>query len=337
MTFEEATRRAKRDSGSLVWHYTTLDTLALILKSGHLLATEVSFLNDIRETRTADEVFGEALDGLDNGDNAEFIHGVATMLQDIDSGQADDGGADAELLASARFVLCASLEGDSLYAWRTYSNAGGCAIGLDPRSPLSVVTSEGEPAPAVNPWSPVIYERAELLAEAYDELKLLAADWHFEQSKADDDGFVSGGFDLFTHRAPRVRSALRARAKDPAFREENEVRMTVEPWKTSSIITTSSSMGPRPHLRLAAANTWHKGVAESAEPALLPIRAIRLGPGAPEAADKGLRWLLRAHGYPLDPDPITQFDGDPQGDGRLDPDWSKTVIIDRSRRPYRTT
>jgi hypothetical protein len=37
-----------RPRGRLVWHYTSLDVLALILDSDCLVATEVSFQNDIR-------------------------------------------------------------------------------------------------------------------------------------------------------------------------------------------------------------------------------------------------------------------------------------------------
>lgn len=63
MDYAAAIARA-RTGGELVWHYTTLDTLALILQGNSLLATEVSFQNDIRETLTADAAFKEALEAL---------------------------------------------------------------------------------------------------------------------------------------------------------------------------------------------------------------------------------------------------------------------------------
>lgn len=63
MDYDRALDRA-RTPGGLVWHYTTLDTLALILQNNFLLATGVSFQNDIRETSTADAVFREVLESM---------------------------------------------------------------------------------------------------------------------------------------------------------------------------------------------------------------------------------------------------------------------------------
>lgn len=48
-------------SDELIWHYTTLETLALILSSKSLLATEAGFQNDPGESIYADTILTEAL------------------------------------------------------------------------------------------------------------------------------------------------------------------------------------------------------------------------------------------------------------------------------------
>lgn len=119
---------------NLVWHYTNLSTLINILDSHTLYATEVSFLNDIRETSAADELFEGALARLiENGKrNAQsFAASLKTLLNfELEMLEIYQ---QFEELEFSRFVLCASDLSDNLYAWRTYASKGDvpCAIGLD--------------------------------------------------------------------------------------------------------------------------------------------------------------------------------------------------------------
>ncbi|MFJ4253740.1 hypothetical protein [Microbacterium sp. NPDC090003] len=134
-----------RIGGGLIWHYTSLDVLATILESNCLLATEVSFQNDIRETVTADEALAAALTDLKaDATMSAFAYSASRLLNDLDSGMHLSGSTESGLLENSRFIVCASADSDSLYAWRTYGNTSsiGCAIGLDPSATLGVVAPD---------------------------------------------------------------------------------------------------------------------------------------------------------------------------------------------------
>lgn len=131
-----------------------------------------------------------------------------------------------------------------------------------------------------------------------------------------------------------VRSQVRAMAKDPAFADEQEQRVTVDRVSFASLMTTPSSMGPRPQVRLVASehHRWGEPYERAALAPKLPIRAVRLGPDAPESADSATKWLLLANGYELDPD--YGDDEDPGPHSTLT--WDRAVVLDRSVHPYRT-
>lgn len=324
MDYEAAWRRAQT-RGELVWHYTSLDTLARILESNSLLATEVAFQNDIRETVTADSAFRDALEALSGEDRyRSFSRQATAFLRDIDSGAATGSWSrfERELTENARFILCASDEPDHLYAWRTYANPGiGCAIGLDPKVPLAVVTPGLPGQSRVRYWQKVSYEPADTREKATEALRRLAEQLILANERGIDEGPL-----IF--RLERLRSDVRAIAKDPAFADEREQRVTIDRAPTvSAVITTPSSMGPRPHLRLAAVDRWDSIVVDATAAQKLPIRAVRLGPNAPDSAIAATRWSLLANGYSLDGEPV-----DPTTNAET---WSHAVIIDRSEHPYR--
>ena len=332
-----AARERARSQGDLVWHYTTLDTLALILQSNSLLATEVSFQNDIRETLTADAAFTEALEQLtEDSTYGLFARQALSFLNDEASWDPSFGLPSLELTRNARFILCASNDPDSLYAWRTYSNGGiGCAIGLDPKVPLGIVDPKHHPAPhRIRHWRHVVYQPGKVRAAAKEVLSKLGDQWIAAHARDVAEEGSQDAFGLLITHLAEARSDVRSRAKDPAFSDEHEQRVTVESFSIKALITTPSSMGPRPHVKLvtSAAGKWGETF-ESADAApKLPIRAIRLGPDAPESATAATRWLLTANDYEIDPTFVD--DGTPPPYMRQT--WEETVILDRSAHPYRS-
>lgn len=315
--------------GALVWHYTSLDTLTRILDNNYLLATEVAFQNDIRETVTADSAFKAALDVLASDDGfSTFAHSAHRLLEDLDSGAHLAGSTEAALTEKSRFIVCTSVDSDSLYAWRTYAggNSIGCAIGLDPAVPLGVV----DPDPPrwgyrLTSWTPVIYERDTITQVAVAELARLGTEWN-RQSDGTEDG-SSYAFGLLVSHLDTVRSQIRALAKDPSFSDEREQRLTVEGIRRRTPLTfTPSTMGPRPHVRLAVAERWGQSINTATTAPRLPIRAVKLGPDAPQIAETSLQWLLMGHGYSLDALHISQGAST----------WEESVLILRSAHPYRS-
>jgi len=336
MDFHAALRRS-RTPGDLVWHYTTLDTLALILQSNSLLATEVSFQNDIRETVTADAAFREALTSLKAVDKYhQFARAALRFLDDEDQWQATVSSVSQELTRNARFILCASNDPDSLYAWRTYAHGGiSCAIGLDPKVALGVVDPDANPSQhRVRHWRPVVYSPAKIRQEAERILVRLGDQWLRERGDGLTEHSADAAFGVIVTNLAEARSRVRASAKDPAFADEHEQRVTVDGVSFKALMTTPSSMGPRPQVRLVASSQrrWGERHERADVAPKLPIRAIRLGPDAPDSAKPATQWLLLANGYQLDPDYAD--DDDPGPHTPLT--WERTVILDRSAHPYRS-
>jgi hypothetical protein len=334
MEYDEA--RERLTNRELVWHYTSLDTLAKILESNYLLATEVSFQNDIRETETADNAFDAVLHQMaQDPTTSDFARRVQNRLQNIDSGAAyGPDGAELAFLERSRFILCASREPDSLYAWRTYGGGNvSCAIGLDPTAPLGVVhTLRRRTSLNVQGWVAVMYSPEEAEAFARERLNTIHRRWESITRDGEERIALDMLFEIDYEDIPRVRSELRARAKDAAFVDEHELRVTVHGVEPQMITTTPSSMGPRPHVRLASALDWGQPVESATKQGKLPIRAIRLGPNAPASAEDSVRWLLLSKGYLLGAGQVADEEG-----YALHADWSRTVLITKSERPYRTT
>lgn len=336
MDHDAALKRA-HTPGTLVWHYTSLDTLALILRSNALLATEVGFQNDIRETETADEAFTAALEELKrDAKYGLFASHALQMLGDLSSGRVRRPSRERDLLEDARFILCASDDPDSLYAWRTYASGGiGCAIGLDPEIPLGVVDPR-EGTHRMRHWRKVRYKPEEIRDIALTVLSSLGHQWNIANAR--DAHLESSGeaFLLLLRQLTVARSHVRAYAKDASFEDEHEQRITLETVSLDAVLFTPSSMGPRPHVQIVGSEGHRFGISyrSAAAAKKLPIRAVRLGPGAPDSAVTSAEWLLVANGYGLDPIHVVEQDDD--GDFHDWEDWTSTVVIDRSSHPYRS-
>lgn len=336
MDHDEAIDRA-RTPGALVWHYTNLDTLALILRSNALLATEVGFQNDIRETRTADDAFVAALNELTgHAKYGLFAAHALEMLDDLSSGEVRLPSRERDLLEDARFILCASDDPDSLYAWRTYASGGiGCAIGLDPSVPLGVVDPR-EGTHRMRHWRKVLYQPEEIRDISLKVLTTLGHRWNIAKAEETEAEKSDSAFILLLHELTVARSHVRAYAKDVSFEEEHEQRITLETVSLDAIMFTPSSMGPRPHVQIVGSDGHRFGLSypTANEARKLPIRAMRLAPGAPDSAVTSTEWLLVTHGYRLDPDHRVEEDDD--GEFHDWEEWTDSVVIDRSSHPYRS-
>lgn len=255
------------------------------------------------------------------------------FLDDEDSWQPTSSRISNELTRNARFILCASNDPDSLYAWRTYGQGGiSCAIGLDPNAALCVVDPAANPSQRrVHHWRQVVYSPAKIRHEARRVLLQLADQWRQERGLAPTEEDINAAVGVIIMNLAEVRSRVRAMAKDSAFANEHEQRVTVDRVSFESIMTTPSSMGPRPHVRLVASQRgrWGEPYERAALAPKLPIRAIRLGPDAPQSTDPATKWLLLANGYEIDPDYADDDDPGP----RTPLTWERAVVLDRSKHP----
>ncbi len=279
------------DDPNLVWHYTSLSALMPILKNNSLLATEVNFQNDPYEDLSASKAFQALLKkvGEQHG-MSDFPRTASSILKGMEAHSPWDVNAE-RLLRNARFVLCASLNGDNLYAWRTYGSVGsiGCAIGLDRSQPLGVIGSLS--SDDLTPWRDVLYLNDDVDRDLLSEFTKLAKRWkNAGPSQSDPTRILIDGIG-------ELWPEVRARAKHASYKEEEEARITVVEPHSSVVDFKDGLFGPRPHIRLGASDAWGN---RSLGTDPLPIRSIRLGPDAPEAAFDSVKWLLAMNGYTVD-------------------------------------
>jgi hypothetical protein len=331
----------------LVWHYTTLEALQLILESGTFLATEVGYQNDPREPETANAVIEETLRALSA--EPEYAAFSRSALQWFGTYRDNNGflyGRSGALINESRFIFCASTDPDNLYAWRTYAGASrtGCAIGLDPSVPFGLV---GDPRVAASVeysrWSDVIYEPRELSLIAAEKLRAVGTLWNRE--RADDLADVQRqerqgvaehkidhrdyAFGVLVSDFSKATSEITAVAKHASYADEHETRLTASN-SAHAVVFSPGAAGPRPRVRIASSRHWGEVLASPR--GRLPIRGIVLAPDAGRQAATTAQWLLYASDYPLDPVPEIDESGP---EPFLYHDASDVVSIYRSAHPYR--
>lgn len=138
VTVEESTRfrdfvsRIARENGcfdfqpdQIVWHYTDGPGLLGIIQSSQLFATQVSALNDAKETKHASELFLNAIRNLKETRNSE-PDVVALLDHIIQNSKANEQAP----FISKFFVACFSSEKDDLAQWDRYGKKNGYAIGF---------------------------------------------------------------------------------------------------------------------------------------------------------------------------------------------------------------
>jgi len=118
-------------NNNLVWHYTDGAGLMGILESGQLFATQVSSLNDSKETLYARELFIKAVRSVirerqSDTQTVQFLNNVLDFLQEEYANPTQG--------ISKFFVTCFSEDRDSNDQWMKYSaqQTGKYAIGFHP-------------------------------------------------------------------------------------------------------------------------------------------------------------------------------------------------------------
>lgn len=255
------------------WHYTDAAGLIGMLGSARIWATRSVALNDS----------SELLYGLD------VVNKVAKRLR-IDGLQI---GVDVGRRAlEGVHILSASRDGNTLGQWLNYSKIDGYAVALDLGEPLVFDSDPNNLRSSAayelkTQWIDVIYDPAEQEAMAESVLRSLV--WEPGPGR----GWSVEAYVAWDSVERSVLMSLICSMKDPAFRDEREVRCITEQFYG---IPLHRSSGSRiiPYVAL-------KGLERAPEPQSdkyhLPIRAIRCGPGCRPGTDSIISELLEAHGY----------------------------------------
>lgn len=251
-------------SGGLVWHYTGAEGVLGIVQNRTLWASSPLALNDLSEVGYGVRIILDAWRAL----SAEpALQQGMEVLGSIEA---------AELTASIQtntFVACASLGRNQLGQWERYAGVDGFAVGIDSRARLA----RGTDPRSMQGWHKVEYNP--------DQQRVLATSFLRR--------FAENAVELGS-RHPRfceLLACLVLLLKDPAFKDESEVR-----W----IVPVSDAISPRfrpapgrivPFVELTALLTDGAG---SALPQL--VSEVMLGPNARPGMDVVVKRLLETLG-----------------------------------------
>jgi len=341
-TYPDEALRAR----NLVWHYTTLESLQLILESGTLMATEVGYQNDPLEPDTAYEAIRLGLHKLaEQPSYGRFANSALHWQKEWRNHFGFIRGHSGRLTGTSRFIFCASTDPDNLYAWRTYAAGSrtGCAIGLDASVPLGLFSPANEAGvPNFSPWTTVEYDQEALVRIAVDTLKKVGDVWNREAARGDreaqaqeDAGIPESlveyndyAFGVLLSEFGEAIAEVTAVAKHSSFRDEHETRVTVSDG-AFAVTFSPGRDGPRPRVRLTSTPAWGK---VATKPMPLPIRAIVLAPNASSQASTTAHWLLHANDYPIDPVQVIDESGP---EPILWEDPTQMIELYHSAHPYR--
>jgi hypothetical protein len=311
----------------IVWHYTTLDTLAKILSSQTLLATEANFQNDPNEVAYSENLLKEAIKRASRK-NSAFAATLAGIGKHVDEPGRYSLNIN-RLLETSRFLLCGSTDGDSMYCWRTYGAVGGvaCAIGFDASVPLKVA---GVRSSQSYRWTPVIYAESQVAAEVDALVEEIRKEY---DASAIDSGEKNIGILIVGY--GRIRSMITTLAKSASFSNEKESRITVRKPNPAALVIGAGAAWPRP--RVALGSTTPSVTSSSEDNGALPIVEVRLGPAAPLEAKQSLEWILAAHKYSIDGvEEYVEYE-DEQGNTLPDSyiNEDRRVVISQSKHAFR--
>jgi hypothetical protein len=270
------------DPSKLVWHYTNGAGLLGILQSASIFATQVSALNDSKETEYATDLYKTALNDLikerdGEPEAVEFLKGVLEFVK---------GEPEVPTLGISKFfVSCFSGEEDDVNQWFKYAKGDGrYAIGFHPwglnREPNSTLLR-------------VIYDREKQVAAAK---KVAEATLHFyiegftDERKAEPEKWARVFFEAWDEWVYK----LAPLAKDPMWWSENEFRIVHE-LKVSEFPRVRFSQKQTMMSRYLPLDfhSWMKRRAS-----MLPIGKIMIGPGThPTFTRVSIMLLLEQMGY----------------------------------------
>lgn len=272
------------DSDTILYHYATPNGLLGIVASASLWATDLRFFNDAAEYRYAVEQAGHALRRMAYGDGSES--------------EAEVGRFAVSLPASpARPIYVASLtrRGNLLSQWRAYCPRGGYSIGFERVAIADLANQQGYELHECE-YVAVSLLGARIEPEAHSGALMAAASeltvaWNALTAYPDPIRPGRADPERWNHatRAPAADRFLEAlhqiapALKDPAFREEVEVRLVAYDDGPPTALRFRGAVGGLTPYR-------EFGLVRPGDDRL-PIRSIMVGPAPDE--DAAVRALER--------------------------------------------
>jgi Protein of unknown function (DUF2971) len=203
---------------NLIYHYTNTSGLMGIIRGRELWASDVRYMNDMREATYAFDRIGEIFGAEDSGENP--FSSLSRRVGKLFEAASQAGGVG--------YIACLSENPDQLSQWRAYSSGRGFAIGFD----LQLLRQFNSNGGGNTRIERVLYDDS----AQRDALKEVAR-------KIDEDD--PGTFGVFSE----VMSAALF-FKNPAFSEEAEFRIYTFPPGERGVKFRDSALGITPYVTI---------------------------------------------------------------------------------------
>ena len=262
----------------IVYHYTGVGGLRGIIENGSLWASDVWFMNDTREARYGFVVMTRVLSAIE--EDAGFRHEVREEALRFITGLSDRPDVNHS------YIACMSYRGDQLSQWRAYGRPRGFSVGFD-RAELQRIYPPQLPELGKAVYRVIEYEESTQNAMFRDFFDLAVSDSQ-KISNAEHRAVVAAT--QFIQSSLMLAPAF----KDPAFSEEEEVRLQVYGEEVSKeslhLKFRDGAMGLTPYIELSL----KQPDAEN----MTAIRKVTVGPQPNQVeALKATEQLLRRYGY----------------------------------------
>jgi hypothetical protein len=198
------------DEPEIIYHYTDTKGMMGIVEKGNLWATDVRYMNDIREPTYPLEAIERLLS--DHEPETEQAKKVYTSVQGLIHRARQAG------VGVPGYIACLSEKPDLLSQWRAYGHGNGFCIGFDYKGLRELFSSLSQHITI----GKVIYDEAEQL------------DWLF-RSAAQSEGELS----IFRSFSSLLNTSIFF--KDRAFKEEAEVRIYA--FQARGVLFRESGLG----------------------------------------------------------------------------------------------
>ena len=188
-------REYKPNENDLIYHYCTTETFHSICTNKTIRLSDLFSMNDFLEIHWGYSIWEKAASEIIKDVGEDFLNKIDDIISST--------GIRTNILAS-----CFSLEPDVLSQWRDYSNDGfGYCIGFNAKNIIQLPIKQLK----------VLYNEKEQIKET---VAILKAIYEVENSAKESEKFGSDFFEACATLAVDL-----AAFKNPAFSEENEIRL----------------------------------------------------------------------------------------------------------------
>lgn len=272
---------ATDDSSHLVWHYTTSSGLLGMIRHRELWATHSRFMND----KVEGSVMHSAIEAFLSDTTTLTPPQMSMVEMQYSFLTANAYPSYTRVPQGNMFLVCGSRDNDALTLWRNYAReAVSFAVGLDPKVPLGVITSDKSPS---GNWHDVMRWRDVDYTSAFDDLPRHHRERLVNAARSEDPG------DQIVNVSRELQRILSG-VKHNAFVDERETRIAYFNDNPRDWAFRAGRFGLTPYLRIGTSEQW--GRSSDGEDNL-PIRAIRVSANATDADIMAVYALLEGHGF----------------------------------------